>query len=53
MATLPHRQTMSAEEYFWTYHVFETGDDVELVSLSVRFALAKLYRNVVLPGDVD
>ena len=37
---------------FWTYHVFESGDDVELVSVGIRFPLAKLYRNVVLPEDV-
>jgi len=37
---------------FWTYRVFESGDDVELVSLGVRFPLAKLYRNVILPEDV-
>jgi Uma2 family endonuclease len=36
---------------FWTYHAFGSGDEVELVSLSVRFLLVKLYRNVVLAED--
>ena len=36
---------------FWTYHAFGSGDEVELASLSVRFPLVKLYRNVVLAED--
>lgn len=36
---------------FWTYHAFGPGDEVELASLSVRFPLVKLYRNVVLAED--
>jgi Uma2 family endonuclease len=36
---------------FWTYHAFGPGDEVELASLSARFPLVKLYRNVVLAED--
>jgi Uma2 family endonuclease len=36
---------------FWTYHAYGSGDEVDLVSLGVRFPLVKLYRNVVLAED--
>ena len=57
MATLPHRQTMSVEEYLDLDRRsietrYEYIDGVELVSLGVRFPLAKLYRNVVLPENM-
>ena len=34
---------------FWTYHAFESGDEVELASLDVRFPVIEIYRKVKLP----
>ncbi len=34
---------------FWTYHAFESGDEVELASLEVRFPVIEVYRKVKLP----
>jgi len=33
----------------WTLHLLVPGDEIELVSLSVRFPLAVLYRGTVVP----
>jgi hypothetical protein len=33
----------------WTLHTFKPGDDIELVSISVRFPLDLLYRGTSVP----
>jgi len=33
----------------WTLHLFGPGDEIELVSISVRFPLAMLYRGTAVP----
>jgi Uma2 family endonuclease len=33
----------------WTIHLFGPGDDIELVSIGVRFPLAILYRGTAVP----
>jgi Uma2 family endonuclease len=33
----------------WTYHAFESGDEVELASLDVRFPILEVYRKAKLP----
>jgi hypothetical protein len=40
-----------AENDFWTYHAFESGDDVELASLGIHFPLADAYEYVTFPPD--
>lgn len=35
------------KQKLWTYHALGAGDEVELVSLGVSFALEKMYRKVV------
>ena len=34
----------------WTLHLFEPGDEIELVSIAARFPLAALYRGTVVPA---
>lgn len=36
---------------FWTFHAFEPDDDVELVSLGVRFPIAAVYENVLFSEE--
>ena len=38
-----------ASATLWALHLFGPGDQVELKSLNIRFPLAVLYENVVLP----
>src|SRR5579872_5675086 len=33
----------------WTLHVFGPGDEIELVSIGIRFSLATLYRGTTVP----
>lgn len=33
----------------WTLHIFGPGDEIELVSIGVRFPLAALYRGTTVP----
>ena len=33
----------------WTLHLFGPGDEIELVSIGVRFSLATLYRGTTVP----
>ncbi len=41
-----------ARNDLWSFHVFRSGDDVELASLGVRFPIAAVYEDVTLPlGD--
>jgi len=35
---------------FWTYHIFEMGDDVALISIDVHFAVTDVYENVIFPS---
>ncbi|HLG66223.1 MAG TPA: Uma2 family endonuclease [Ktedonosporobacter sp.] len=37
----------------WTHYVFRPGDEVELSSLSLRFPLTQIYRNVAFPEQDD
>ncbi len=41
------------QDRLWRYHAFGTGDEVVLTSLGIRFPLAKVYRNVILPEEDD
>jgi Uma2 family endonuclease len=36
---------------FWMYHAFESGEEVELASLNVRFPVAEVYRKVKFPDS--
>jgi Uma2 family endonuclease len=36
---------------FWTYHTFESSDEVELVSLDVRFPVLEIYRKIKFPDS--
>ena len=40
-----------AKDKFWTYHVFEMGEDVELTSIDVHFPVDDVYENVIFPPD--
>ncbi len=41
------------KDKLWRYNAFGTGDEVVLTSLNIRFPLAKVYRNVILPEEDD
>jgi Uma2 family endonuclease len=41
-----------ARNDLWSFHVFRSGEDVELASLGVRFPITAVYEDVTLPlGD--
>ena len=44
-------QRRSGDE--WTLHVFGPGDEIELVSLGIRFLLSILYRGTAVPEMLD
>lgn len=43
----------SEREYLWSFHTFHAGEDVQLQSLGLRFAVVAAYEDVSLPFDDD
>ncbi|GAC1343481.1 MAG: Uma2 family endonuclease [Ktedonobacteraceae bacterium] len=37
----------------WTYQAYETGDEIELTSINIRFPVSALYRNAGVPELTD
>jgi len=42
-----------ARNDLWSFHVFRSGEDVELASLGVRFPITAVYEDVTLPPEDD
>ena len=42
-----------ARNDLWSFHVFRSGEDVELASLGVRFPITAVYEDVALPPEDD
>ena len=42
-----------ARNDLWSFHVFRSGEDVELASLGVRFPITAGYEDVTLPPEDD
>ncbi len=42
-----------ARNNLWSFHVFGPGEDVELVSLGVRFPVTAVYEDVIFPPEDD
>lgn len=37
----------------WSFHIFEPGDEVELISFGVRFSVSAVYEDVTFPPEDD
>ncbi len=42
-----------ARNDLWSFHVFRSGEDVELVSLGVHFPITAVYEDVTFPPEDD
>jgi Uma2 family endonuclease len=42
-----------ARNDLWSFHVFRSGEDVELASLGVRFPITAVYEDVTFPPEGD
>lgn len=42
-----------ARNDLWSFHVFRSGEDVELASLGVRFPITAVYEDVTFPPEDD